>query len=191
MEEHPLSSNNSTEAGWLTPVSDDPTDGEALDRLLSRWVCEVSGLQKGRVRPRWQPSQKALLPADTDWCAAGVIQVIPDDNPAFVQTSEERSELWRHETIECMVSFYGPSGMAIACRFRDGLCLPQNNAALNLSGLSLKSFSQITPFPELINQQWIRRYDLTVSLCRKVVREYDIRTLKPDEAGSYVKFFGG
>jgi hypothetical protein len=31
--------------------------------------------------------------------------------------------------------------------------------------------------PELINNQWVRRYDLSVQLRRKVIRTYDIKTV--------------
>ncbi|EPX7387252.1 phage neck terminator protein, partial [Escherichia coli] len=92
----------------------------------------------------------------------------------------------RHETIECMASFYGPAGMVYASRFRDGISVPQNNAALNALGLSLGDYTGLTPFPELINQQWVRRYDMTVRLRRKVVREYGIKSL----VDAPVIFFG-
>ncbi|EJT0956333.1 hypothetical protein ABCT26_003517 [Escherichia coli] len=62
-----------------------------------------------------------------------------------------------------------------ASRFRDGISVPQNNAALNALGLSLGDYTGL--FPELINQQWVRRYDMTVRLRRKVVREYGIKSL--------------
>ncbi|EHT4373308.1 hypothetical protein KX080_004752, partial [Salmonella enterica] len=44
----------------------------------------------------------------------------------------------------------------------------------------------IVPFPELINQQWVRRYDMKVRLRRKVVREYNILALQD----APVSFFG-
>ncbi|ESF63290.1 bacteriophage protein, partial [Salmonella enterica subsp. enterica serovar Paratyphi B str. SARA42] len=66
-----MSNNSSTEPGWLTPVSGDPDYDEALDRLLSQWVRNVSGLPTGMVRPRWQKDQPPLLPAETNWCAFG------------------------------------------------------------------------------------------------------------------------
>ena len=85
-----------------------------------------------------------------------------------------------------MASFYGPSGMSYASRFRDGISVPQNNAERNALGLSLGDSTGLTPFPELINQQWVRRYDMTVRLRRKVVREYGIKSL----VEAPVTFFG-
>ncbi|HFU8039873.1 TPA: hypothetical protein ACH7EQ_005067, partial [Escherichia coli] len=160
MGEFRLSNNTSTERGWLIPTSGDPDYDEALDRLLSQWMRNVSGLSAGMVRPRWQKEQPPLLPAETNWCAFGVIGWSGDDSPAFTRQTDDGSQLWRHETIECMASFYGPAGMVYASRFRDGISVPQNNAALNALGLSLGDYTGLTPFPELINQQWVRRYDM-------------------------------
>ncbi len=42
-----LSNNTSTERGWLIPTSGDPDYDEALDRLLSQWMRNVSGLSAG------------------------------------------------------------------------------------------------------------------------------------------------
>ena len=177
MGELRLSNNTSTERGWLIPTSGDPDYDEALDRLLSQWMRNVSGLSAGMVRPRWQKDQPPLLPVETNWCAFGVIGWSGDDSPAFTRQTDDGSQLWRHETIECMASFYGPAGMVYASRFRDCISVPQNNAALNALGLSLGDYTGLTPFPELINQQWVRRYDMTVRLRRKVVREYGIKSL--------------
>ncbi|MDI8953921.1 hypothetical protein MJO10_26455, partial [Salmonella enterica subsp. enterica serovar Anatum] len=96
------------------------------------------------------------------------------------------TQLWRHEDFVAMASFYGPGGMQIASRFRDGISVEQNNAELNQSDLSLVDYGDIVPFPELINQQWVRRYDMKVRLRRKVVREYNILALQD----APVSFFG-
>lgn len=77
MGELRLSNNTSTERGWLIPTSGDPDYDEALDRLLSQWMRNVSGLSAGMVRPRWQKEQPPLLPVETNWCAFGVIGWTP------------------------------------------------------------------------------------------------------------------
>lgn len=46
--------------------------------------------------------------------------------------------------------------------------------------------ARIIPAPELINNQWVRRYDVTVDLHRKTVREYGIKSL----LSAPVQFFG-
>nr|ELR5039955.1 hypothetical protein [Providencia stuartii]ELR5081376.1 hypothetical protein [Providencia stuartii] len=177
--------NTSEKAGWLTPNSD-PVYDEELERQLSRWVQSISGLDKGMVRPRWQPKQPAQPAADINWCGFGITDIPVDDSPAFVSKSHESTELQRHEEVVCTASFYGPHSQHHITQFRDGMTLTQNNDELGEFGLSVVSYSRITPFPELINNQWVRRYDITVTLRRKVVREYGIKTI----VDAPVKFFG-
>ncbi|WP_347252909.1 phage neck terminator protein [Leminorella grimontii] len=180
-----MSNNSSTEAGWLNPLGEDPAYDEALDRRLSLWMRSVSGLPEGMARPRWQKDQPPMLPVETTWGAFGVVGWSSDDTPAFVQ-QDDNTQMWRHEDLVCMASFYGPSGMVYAARFRDGIEVEQNNAELKTLNLSVVSHGEITPFPELINNQWVRRYDLLVTLRRKVVREYGIKTI----VDASVQFFG-
>ncbi|WP_439848513.1 phage neck terminator protein, partial [Salmonella enterica] len=83
-----MSNNTSTQCGWLTPTSGDPDYDEALDRLLSQWMRNVSGLPAGMVRPRWQKDQPPLLPVETNWCAFGIIEWPIDNSPAFTQQTD-------------------------------------------------------------------------------------------------------
>lgn len=168
--------NTSEQAGWLTPDIEPVYDAE-LDRRLSQWLRGVSGLPAGMVRPRWTPVPVAQPPANTDWCGFGVVELPADDNPAYTNQIDGHGELWRHEEFECSASFYGPRSQWYASRFRDGITLSQNNAELNNLGLSVVKHSRITSFPELINNQWVRRYDITVTLRRKSVRRYGVKSL--------------
>lgn len=76
--------------------------------------------------------------------------------------------------------------MTVATRFRDGLFVSQNNDELKNSDLTLLDCGRIFNLPELINNQWVRRYDIAVRLRRKVIREYGIKSL----VESPVQFFG-
>ncbi|OKP02609.1 phage neck terminator protein [Xenorhabdus eapokensis] len=177
--------NTSEQAGWLTP-DNEPVYDEELDRRLSQWLRGISGLPNGMVRPRWTPVPIAQPPANADWCGFGIVELPADDNPAYASQTDEHGELWRHEEFECSASFYGPRSQWYASRFRDGVSLSQNNAELNQLGLSVVKHSRITSFPELINNQWVRRYDITVTLRRKSVRRYGVKSL----LDAPVKFFG-
>ena len=181
-------SNDSTSPGWITPIPDDTPYDEELERILSRWISNVSGLPGKTMYPKWQPKDKVRpFPApDTSWCAFGISDLPSTDYPAFIHQTEDGSELSRHEDINCFISFYGPSGSANSSLFRDGISINQNNDELNTYGLSVTSFTRITPAPEVINSQWVRRYDMTVSLRRKIIRKYAIKNIVSAE----VKFFG-
>ncbi|WP_426717635.1 phage neck terminator protein [Cronobacter turicensis] len=178
-------SNSSTSAGYLTPVSAPQAYDETLERELSQWVRALSGLPASMVRPRWTATQAAIPAADVNWCGFGITDFSHDDSPAFIQAVES-AQMWRHEVIECMASFYGPGGQQIATVFRDGLQIPQNNDELSRVGLSFQDASPLIPFPELINNQWVRRYDITVRLRRKVIRDYGIKSILSAPA----QFFG-
>lgn len=96
---------------------------------------------------------------------------------ADVQISEEESEQWTWEQVTVICCFYGPQGAQLAALFRSGVFVEQNNAELNRVGLSLVDAGTIYNLPELINNQWVRRYDLTVTISRKNVRTYNIKSI--------------
>ncbi len=74
--------------------------------------------------------------------------------------------------------FYGPAGSGMATRFRDGMFVDQNADTLRrISGLSLVSADDIRNLPELINNQWVRRYDIAVTLSRKNTRTYNVKSV--------------
>lgn len=177
MEAFPLSNNTSTEPGWLTPTNCDPDYDETLDALLGQWISSVSGLPADNVCPRWGSDPPLTPSVGTTWCAFGITGWASDGSPAFTNQTEEEVQFWRHETFECTASFYGPAGMTFAARFRDGIAVPQNNSGLNTLGFSLIDYVCLTPCQELIEQTWVRRYDMTTQLRRKIARKYAIQSL--------------
>lgn len=178
-------SNDSTTAGYLTPVGNSPPYDEDLERLISRWVRGVTGLAATLVYPRWTDPQQAIPKNGTTWCAFGITGIQEDSNPAYLQGAKS-AEQWSHETVSLITCFYGPAGLAMATQFRDGMLVAQNNDELNRAGLTLMQQGRILNLPELINNQWVRRYDLSVDLRRKIIREYGIKTL----ASAPVQYFG-
>lgn len=74
--------------------------------------------------------------------------------------------------------FLWPRRFRMATRFRDGMFVDQNADTLRrISGLSLVSADEIRNLPELINNQWVRRYDLAVTLSRKNTRTYNVKSV--------------
>lgn len=169
-------SNDSTAAGYLTPVGDVPAYDQELEREISRWIRGLTGLNKNLVYPRWTDPQTQIPKNGITWCAFGITTIPEDDNPAYVQT-DAGAEQWSHETVEILTCFYGPQGMATAKQFRAGIFVSQNNDELNRAGMSFMQCGRVLNLPELINNQWVRRYDLSVQLRRKVIRTYDIKTV--------------
>ncbi|HKS34805.1 MAG TPA: hypothetical protein VJS14_13860 [Enterobacteriaceae bacterium] len=171
-------SNDSTEPGYLTPVGEAPEYDQELERQISRWICGVTGMDVKKVFPRWTDPQQSIPVNGVTWCGFGITTMPGPVTPANVQVSETESEQWTWENITVLCCFYGPQGAGMAARFREGISVEQNQTALRrAAGLSLQEFGTIYNLPELINKQWVRRYDLTVTLSRKNTRTYNIQSL--------------
>jgi aspartyl/asparaginyl beta-hydroxylase (cupin superfamily) len=70
-------------------------------------------------------------------------------------------------------------------RCSDGCAVSRRNVyrteqhhVADAAGLSLVDAGQIYNLPELINNQWVRRYDITVTLQRKNTRTFNIKTIQ-------------
>lgn len=178
-------SNDSTSPGYLTPVGDLPAYDVALEKEISRWIRGVTGLDKSLVYPRWTEPQAQIPNNGVTWCAFGITAMPRTGMPADIQ-GDASSEQWTWENVTVTCCFYGPGGAALAATFREGIYVSQNNAELNRAGLSLVDVGNLLSLPELINNLWVRRYDLTVSLSRKNIRSFNIRTLQ----SAPVQYFG-
>lgn len=178
--------NDSTQPGYLTPTGPAPLYDQALEREISRWIRGVSGLPDGMAIPRFTDPQPTIPVLGTNWCGFGITDFQDGANPDLVTKDDDTESQQQFETLVVLCCFYGPGGQAYAKTFRSGLFVQQNNAELNRVGLTLGEAGRIIPAPELINNQWQRRYDLSVTLRRKAVREYGIKSL----LSAPVQFFG-
>ncbi|MXF49430.1 hypothetical protein GR294_23330 [Raoultella sp. Lac2] len=171
-------SNDSTEPGYLTPVGDAPDYDKDLEKQLSRWVRGVTGMPVNMVLPRFTDPQPKIPVNGETWCGFNFATLSRPGMPANTQVSDEQSEQWSWENIQALFCFYGPGGSAMATRFRDGMFIEQNSDTFRrISGLSLVDAGEIRNLPELINNQWVRRYDLTVTLSRKNTRTYNVKSV--------------
>lgn len=173
--------NTSTENGWLTPTDSNDVHDQVLERKISDWITGLTGMTGDVIFPRWQSDPVRSRPAmDVTWCAFGVTEVDDGANSIFIQQDDD-AQLWRHQTLDVLFSFYGPQGQNRAVSFRDGLSVPQNNDMLKSTGLTFNSCGRLLSVPDLINNQWQRRYDLPVRLRRKLTRQYGVKSiLEPD-----------
>lgn len=153
--------------------------GAELDAIFQTMAWTMTGLDPTLVRPRWQPTVPIQPEAGTDWCSIGVTGIQEDDNPALTEVPNAAGDGYvtmfvRHESISVLASFYGPSGQRFAAFCRDGLKIPQNNDMLKQFNMGLIGVDRMRSAPDLVNQQWVRRYDLPFSIKRQVVRTYEI-----------------
>lgn len=172
--------NTSATGGYLSPaVVSPPLEDAELDAFLQAMVVGITGLDGTLVRPRWQPVTPKQPEPDVNWCAIGVLNITPDDNAAIIHHPENdgSDEMQRHEIVDLLASFYGPSAYANAAKMRDGLMIAQNREPLILAGMALVSADKITSLPDLVSQQWLRRADLPITIRRIVTRSYEVKNL--------------
>lgn len=173
--------NDSSTGGYLVPLVTNPPDEDLeLDRKLVRMVAGISGIETGLVRPRWQPTTPKQPEPAVTWCAVGITVQTPDDGPAMIHESagDGTDTYQRHERIELLCTFYGPSAKGAAQQLADGISVPQNREALAVDDMAFVGAGEIRAVPELVNEIWIRRYDITLTLRRKVERTYPVLNLE-------------
>ncbi len=169
--------NTSATGGYLSPaVVSPPLEGDDLDAEFQKAVVGITGLTGQMVRPRWQPGNPKQPEPTVDWCAIGITTQTPDATPHIQHSGagNGKDTLKRHELINVLCTFYGPNSKRYAATMRDGIEMPQNLDVLALVNIGLISVGDIQAVPELINQQWIKRYDLPLTFSRQVVREYAV-----------------
>jgi hypothetical protein len=172
--------NDSSTGGYLQPVvASPPIEDAALDAIFQQLIVGLTGLPGSLVRPRWQPVTPKMPEPTVNWCAIGVVDVEPDERPAIVHvpSSDGTDKLYRHEVLTVLASFYGPAAMQFAAMARDGVYVEQNHGMLTLNSMGLVDVGKMTAAPELINQQWLRRFDLQFRVRRQVVRTYSVLNL--------------
>jgi len=169
--------NTSATGGYLGPaVVSPPLEDSDLDAVFQGLVAGITGLDGSLVRPRWQPTSPKQPEPSINWCAIGVTVINPDAG-AYIEhspTGDGSDNMQRHEDIDLACTFYGPLGATFAAMLRDGLSIPQNLDFLRLQGMGYIECGLARAFPELFNQQWIKRFDITARFRRQVKRTYGV-----------------
>lgn len=162
------------------PVPPEPAYDAELDAIFQSVVVGVLGFDPTLVRPRWQPYPPKEPEVGVDWCAIGVLSSIPDAFPYIAHLSQDNitdpsaDQLWRHEELEVLASFYGSNAMKNLGYLRDGLTIVQNTEVLEANQIAFVGAEEARTAPEFINQQWRRRFDLPLIFRRKIQRVYSM-----------------
>lgn len=172
---------DSATGGFLAPITPLPAEDDALDKILQALVVGVTGLPGHLVRPRWQETPPTQPEAYTNWAAIGVVDEDPESNVSIVHHSD--GEGWSttidHDMITVLASFYGPMARGNAKKLRTGLMLRQNRETLFYTGLALAEMPDKSRFvPDIVNQQTLRRVDISLIFRRRTVLDWGILNLK-------------
>ena len=168
--------NTSASGGYLTPAGTPTPADEALEDILQPMVVGITGLPGKMVRPRWQSGNPKQPEPNVDWCAFGVMHTKQDANPAIEHdgTGDGADQYQRHQDVTLLATFYGPNAQAYGQLLSDGMYVPQNSEALKALNMVFVEAGDLIAAPDLLNQQWVRRYDLRIRLRRKIECTYPV-----------------
>lgn len=166
---------SSATGGYLLPTVPPDSDAE-LARVLQAFVSGVTGIAGTLVRPMWQPNPPPIPAAGTTWAAIGLTD-INAGLPYMVQVDNPPDTICQYrqdERFTLRVSVYGPSCQRYATMIRDGVNISQNREQLYIQGISVIGTGGITRAPELVNDVWLDRCDVTIDMGRVLDLQYEI-----------------
>jgi hypothetical protein len=175
--------NTSATGGYVIDRPPTPPTGAQITAALQVMVAQLADLPGALVRPRWQPTPPTQPSVETTWAAVGVTMTEVDEYPYIRhdpnttlpnQTNPGVDRMQRWATLTVTASFYGPESEECAGRFRDAFYMPQNSEPLHALGLKQLSVHDLTRAAEIINQQWIDRFDVRMELRQQIDRVYPI-----------------
>lgn len=171
-------------AGYLDP---DATPAPPVDDPFEDFIHDVlvglSGIADELVRPRFQGEPPTQPGRTVDWVSFGLAATQADTYAANVhinadaENPEGADTFQRHETVNILVSCYGPNAQGYATLIRDSLQVEQNRAVLTANGVGLQETTEIINAPVLAKEKWLRRYDFTIIVRRCIDREYGVLSI--------------
>lgn len=167
-------------AGAPAPNEDDP-----LDDFFQSLVAGLTGIQGQFVRPRFQTEPPALPPVGTNWAAVGVMPDSATDFAPYVRhenVGDGQDRLIRHEVFKVLCSFYGPNAKANGDLLRDSLAIGQNREPLVLAQMALADLSSVTRAPSLEKGRMLNRWDMTLTIRRRIERTFAVRNIEAVDA---------
>lgn len=166
---------SSNEIGYLNPTqSNQPPNSLTLEQFIQTVIAGISGFNGAMVRPKWQVNPPRQPQINENWIAFGIGNIIPDANAYVWMNQDDNTNLLRNELLEIQVAFYGPNALENISIFRDGFQITQNLEAMQKAMMGFKEISSANRIPDLINERWVDRYELTLVLVRAVQRFYPI-----------------
>lgn len=169
--------NTSATGGYLLPAAPAALPGNlTFQQFLQTIFVGISGLPSDLVRPSWQKYPPKQPNGDTNWLAIAQVRNKPDANAFLGVDTQGNNITIRHEELEIKCTFYGPDCDDNASLLRDGFQLSQNRDAMKTVGLNFKETTEAMRVPDLVNEVWIDRYELSVILRRQILRTYPILT---------------
>lgn len=169
--------NTSATGGYILPDGGAVPNDQELEDIFQAFIKGVTGLAGSMIRPRFQEKPLPVPAVGVDWVAFGIRTQRPDDGPYFDQHDEDAASI-RHEDVEVALSFYGNHGQHFAKLFVDSTAIPQNVNQLKPHKIKLIEVGDVLTAPDLVNEQYVHRFDVTATFRRKTERTYPIKTFR-------------
>lgn len=163
---------NSSHVGYLTTVP------QVLNvtQFIQTVIVGITGVKGQLVRAKWQLNPIEQPDVNTNWIAFQITNNIADANAAVQTDKDGNTNLERSESLEVSCSIYGPNCYEIAGQLRDGFQIQQNLAALRAAKMGFTAVSQLSRSPDLVNERWVDRIEMSIVLTRRIQRDYPILT---------------
>lgn len=166
----------SATGGYLLPTTAGLPGGLTLEQFIQTVIVGMTALDGTLVRPNWQVAPPKMPDLSVDWIAFGVAINQPDANAYVGLDTDGNYDFQRHETLEIECAIYGPNAMDNSTQLRDGFEIQQNLEALTTASMGFVNTTNALHAPELINERWFNRYQMSLIIRREILRTYPVLT---------------